>query len=93
MEKTKVTYMDTDAQRLEGKTIYGNGFLLSENATRDAEAAARETETAVREAEVRRAEAVLREDEAANAWGTEYVWELSERERGIVANLGKNEEE
>lgn len=82
-----------DAQRLEGKAIYGNWFLLSENATRDAEAAARETETAVREAEVRRAEAVLREDEAANAGGTEYVWELSERERGIVANLGKNEEE
>lgn len=82
-----------DAQRAEGKGIYGSGFLLSENATRDAEAAARETETAVREAEVRRAEAVLREDESANAGGTEYVWELSERERGIVANLGKNEEE
>lgn len=82
-----------DAQRLEGKAIYGSGFLLSENATRDAEAAARETETAVREAEARRAEAVLREDEAANARDADYVWELSERERGIVANLGKNEGE
>lgn len=53
-----------DAQRPEGKTIYGCGFLLSESAAREAE--------------------------AANA---ERVWELSERERGIVANLGKNEEE
>ena len=60
-----------DAQRPEGKSIYGSGFLLSENAARDAETAAREAE-------------------AANA---ERVWELSERERGIVANLGKNEEE
>lgn len=63
-----------DAQRPEGKSIYGNGFLLSENAARDAETAAREAE-------------------AAHADVTEYVWELSERERGIVAGLGKNEEE
>ena len=63
-----------DAQRAEGKGIYGSGFLLSENATRDAEAATREV---------------------ANAKGMklEYVWELSERERGIIAGLGKNEEE
>lgn len=60
-----------DAQRPEGKAIYGCGFLLSESAAREAEAAAREAE-------------------AANA---ERVWELSERERGIVAGLGKNEEE
>ena len=70
-----------DAQRLEGKGIYGSGFLLSENATRDAETAAREAEAAARD--------------AANADGVEleYVWELSERERGIVANLGKNDDD
>nr|DAQ81389.1 MAG TPA: ParB protein [Caudoviricetes sp.] len=70
-----------DAQRLEGKGIYGSGFLLSENATRDAETASREAEAAARD--------------AANADSVEleYVWELSERERGIIANLGKNEEE
>lgn len=63
-----------DAQRLKGKGIYGSGFLLSENATRDAETAARD---------------------AANADGVEleYVWELSERERGIVAGLGKNDDD
>lgn len=68
-----------DAQRLEGKGIYGSGFLLSENATRDAETAEREAEAAARD--------------AANADGVEpeCVWELSERERGIVANLGKND--
>lgn len=92
MNKTKVTYMDADSlipyannPRLNdnavyavaasikefGKAIYGSGFLLSENAARDAETAARDAE-------------------AANAV---RVWELSEREPGIVANLGKNEEE
>ena len=60
-----------DAQRPEGKAIYGCGFLLSESAAREAEAAAREAE-------------------AANA---ECVWELSERERGIVAGLGKNDDD
>lgn len=69
-----------DAQRLEGKGIYGNGFLLSENATRDAKAA----EAAAREAKAAEADTV--ED-------ADYVWELSERERGIVAKLGKNEGE
>ncbi|WP_298625610.1 ParB N-terminal domain-containing protein [uncultured Senegalimassilia sp.] len=70
-----------DAQRLEGKCIYGRGFLLSENATRDAETAAREAEAAARD--------------AANADSVEleHVWELSERERGIVANLGKNDDD
>ena len=69
-----------DAQQSVGKGIYGNGFLLSESAAREAETAAREAETAARE--------------AANADSVElyYVWELSERERGIVANLGKNDE-
>lgn len=62
-----------DAQQSVGKGIYGDGFLLSESAAREAETAARE---------------------AANADSVElyYVWELSERERGIVANLGKNDE-
>nr|DAZ56822.1 MAG TPA: ParB protein [Caudoviricetes sp.] len=63
-----------DAQRPEGKGIYGNGFLLSEDAAREAGMAAREAES-------------------ASADGTEYVWELSERERGIVANLGKTDED
>lgn len=60
-----------DAQLPEGKAIYGGGFLLSENAAREAETAAREAE-------------------AANAV---RVWELSERERGIIANLGKNDDD
>lgn len=59
-----------DAQRLEGKGIYGSGFLLSENAARDAETAERE---------------------AVPADGIGYVWESSERERGIIAGLGKND--
>ena len=70
-----------DAQRSVGKGIYGNGFLLSESAAREAEAAKREAEAAKREAE------------AANTDDPDYVWELSERERGIVANLGKTDED
>lgn len=68
-----------DAQLPEGKGIYGSGFLLSENATRDAETAAHEADT--------------REVANADDMKLEYVWELSERERWIIANLGKNEEE
>lgn len=66
-----------DAQRPYGKSIYGNGFLLSENAARDAEAAACEAADA----------------ESIKGKKPEYVWELSERERGIVAGLGKNDGE
>lgn len=66
-----------DAQRPEGKGIYGKGFLLSESAAREAKAA---------EAAAKAAEADTVED-------ADYVWELSERERGIIANLGKNEGE
>lgn len=63
-----------DAQRPDGKAIYGSGFLLSENAAREAETAARE------------AEMVARKPKMVD------VWELSERERGIIAGLGKNDE-
>lgn len=70
-----------DAQMPYGKSIYGGGFLLSESATRDAEAAAREAA----HADIVNAEGKRRKQE--------YVWELSERERGIVANLGKNDED
>ena len=63
-----------DAQLPYGKSIYGEGFLLSQSATREAETAACEAAN-------------------SNIVNTEYVWELSERERGIVAGLGKNDED
>lgn len=68
-----------DAQLPEGKAIYGSGFLLSESAAREAEAAKRE--------------AAKREAANADGMKLEYVWELSERERDIVANLGKTDED
>ena len=55
-----------DAQRKQGKTVYGGGFLLSEKAA--AEKAAAEKAAA----------------EKANA----IIWELSEREKKIIAGLG-----
>ena len=52
-----------DAQREQGKTIYGASFLLSEKAAAE-KAAAEKRE--------------------------QFVWELSDREKAIVAALGKN---
>ena len=61
-----------DAQREQGKTIYGASFLLSEKAA--AEKAAAE------KAATEKAAAEKRE---------QFVWELSDREKAIVAALGK----
>lgn len=47
------------------------------------------SESAAREAKAAEAKAA----EADTVEGADYVWELSERERGIVAKLGKNEGE
>ena len=66
-----------DAQAAHGKTIFGGGLLLS-----DAKAA----ERAVAERAV--AERAVAERAAAERTHA-YVWELSDREREIVKNLGK----
>ena len=65
-----------DAQRPMGKAIYGGGLLLSERAA--AERAAAERAAAERAAAERAAA------ERANA----HVFELSDREKGIVSMLG-----
>ena len=67
-----------DAQRSEGKSIYGSGFLLSESAARDADRAAREA-----------AHADILKAESEEGKEPEYVWQLSDRERDIIAGLGK----
>lgn len=67
-----------DAQKKEGKVLYGGGFLLSENAAakRDAaEKAAAEKAAAEKEAAEKAAEKEVK------------TWELSERERDIVRGL------
>lgn len=67
-----------DSQRPMGKTIFGGGLLLSEKAA--AEKAAAEKATAAAAAE---------KATAAAEKATAHIWELSERERQIVASLGK----
>ena len=62
-----------DAQREQGKTIYGASFLLSEKAA--AEKAAAEKAAA---------------EKAAAEKREQFVWELSDREKAIVAALGKD---
>ena len=56
-----------DAQREQGKTIYGASFLLSEKAAAEKAAA----------------------EKAAAEKREQFVWELSDREKAIVAALGK----
>ena len=62
-----------DAQREQGKAIYGASFLLSEKAA--AEKAAAEKAAA---------------EKAAAEKAAAHVWELSDREKAIVAALGKD---
>ena len=62
-----------DAQREQGKSIYGASFLLSEKAA--AEKAAAEKAAA---------------EKAAAEKREQFVWELSDREKAIVAALGKD---
>ena len=69
-----------DAQREVGKAIYGAGFLLSEKAA--AEKAAAEKAAAEKAAALR----------SIDGDGPK-CWTLSERELGIIAELGKPEEE
>lgn len=61
-----------DAQREEGKSIYGGGFLLSEKAAAE--------KTAAEKAAAEKAAAEQTEH---------FKWELSERERALVAGLGE----
>lgn len=58
---------ELEAQKKHKKTLYGGGFLISENAVLKIEQARREAEQARRET---------------------YIWELSEREKGIIEKLG-----
>lgn len=60
-----------DAQKKEQKTIFGNGFLLSETAAKEYAAAKRAAD-----------------EYAATKWLT-VKWELSERERRLVRELGR----
>lgn len=67
-----------DAQRDHGKAIYGAAFLLSEKAAAEKAAAEKAAEE---KAAAEKAAAEKRE---------QFVWELSDREKAIVAALGKD---
>jgi hypothetical protein len=79
-----------DAQKRYDKTIFGSGFLLSDECAMDAERAKADAERAKADAE--RAKAL----EAAKALGDgvevepdgSVVWRLSERELAIIEGLG-----
>ena len=72
-----------DAQRDHGKGIYGTAFLLSEKAAAEKAAAekAAEEKAAAEKAAAEKAAAEKRE---------QFVWALSDREKAIVAALGKD---
>ena len=70
-----------DAQRAEGKAIFGAGFLLSREATQrkiDAEDAA---------ANLRRIAAL--HNDACVSEDSAVVWPLTDREKALIAKLGK----
>ena len=66
-----------DAQKAIGKTIYGGGLLLSDR--RAAERAAAERAAAERAAAER----------AAENMRSVYKWELSDRERELIAKMSQ----
>ena len=72
-----------DAQRDHGKGIYGTAFLLSEKTAAE-KAAAEKAAAEKAAAEKAAAEKAAAEKAAA------HVWELSDREKAIVAALGKD---
>lgn len=75
-----------DAQRAEGKAIFGAGFLLSQEATaRKVEAEGAAAEHA---AENLRRLADVKDDTVYNE-DCCVVWPLTDRELGIIAQLGK----
>ena len=80
-ECMRVTAMD--AQRASGKSVFGGGLLLSERAA--AERAAAERAAAERAAAERAAA-----ERAAAERAAAHVWELSDRERQLVASMTKH---
>jgi len=73
-----------DSQRPHKKTVYGGGLLLSEKAAAE-KAAAEKAAAEKAAAEKAAAEKAAAEKAAA------HIWELSDRERAIVASLGRKE--
>lgn len=73
------------SQRRFGKSIFGNGFLLSDEAAARREAAEL---TAYKNAAIERGERERTREKRAAAEA--IVWELSESEKRIIKQLGKN---
>lgn len=73
---SQVAYVTTlDEQKAAGKKIYGAGLFVADEIARDLKA------------RIRAAREQARSTPTASSEGV-HVWELSERERGIVAGLG-----
>ena len=85
-ECMRVTAMD--AQRASGKSVFGGGLLLSERAA--AERAAAERAAAERAAAERAAAERAAAERAAAERAAAHVWELSDRERQLVASMTKH---
>ncbi|MBQ9002201.1 MAG: ParB N-terminal domain-containing protein [Eggerthellaceae bacterium] len=93
-----------DAQKEVDKGIYGSGFLISEQAKKDAEQAKKDAEQAKKDAEQAKKDAEQAKKDAEQAKALEaakalgdgvevepdgsVVWRLSDREREIIASLG-----
>ena len=88
VEREDCTFISKlDSQRDMGKAIFGGGLLLSEKAA--AEKAAAEKAAAEKAAAEKAAAEKAAAEKAAAEKAAAHIWELSEREKGIIAQLGE----
>lgn len=79
---------ELDAMKECGKSLFGGGFLISEQAAKRNKEAAQQKEENVRREEQERLEKAA-QNIGSNEGGV-VVWNLSDRERDIVKRLGSN---
>ena len=78
-----------DSMKEVGKALFGGGFLLSDGAAERNEAAETQKEENKRQAELERMENAIHGGTAEIGSGGTVVWSISDREREIIASLGR----
>ena len=86
-ESEKISQLDS--QKESGKAIYGSGFIISD--AKAAEKAAAEKAAAEKAAAEKAAAEKAAAEKAAAEKAAETRWQLSDRERAIIAKLSLND--
>ena len=77
-----------DSMKEVDRSIFGSGFLLSDDAAERNEAADAQKEENKRQAEIERMENAIHGGTAEIGSGGTVVWSISDREREIISSLG-----